>query len=89
VHIPIFKILVGLFLIFIGLKIIFGNWISYPGCHWRSGDAMFHHRTYQGPSGDSGEYNAVFGKAVVDLRKIELKEKAHDSESRRYLAERK
>jgi hypothetical protein len=74
VHIPIFKILFGLFLIYIGLRIIFGNWFSFP-CHWRSGDAVFHHRTYHGLSGDSTEYSAVFGKAVVDLRDIQLKEK--------------
>lgn len=75
VHIPVFKILVGLFLIYIGLKIIFGNWLSFPVCHWHSGDAVFNHRTYRDLSSDSSEYNAVFGKAVVDLRDIELKEK--------------
>jgi predicted membrane protein len=36
---------------------------------------IFHERTFRGHSGDSKEYNAVFGKAVVDLRDIELKEK--------------
>jgi len=75
VHIPIFKILVGLFLIYIGLRIIFGNWLPSPCAHWRSGDAVFNNRTYHGLSSNSNEYNAVFGKAVVDLRGIELKEK--------------
>ncbi len=74
-HIPIFKILFGLILIYIGLRFILGNWFSFPACHWNSGDAVFNHRTYQGLSGDKNEYNAVFGKAVVDLRGIELKEK--------------
>jgi hypothetical protein len=75
IHIPIFKILVGLVLIYIGLKIIFGPWVSFPICHGESGHAVFHHRTYRGFPGDSNEYSAVFGKAVVDLRNIELKEK--------------
>jgi hypothetical protein len=75
IHIPIFKILFGLILIFIGLKMIFGSWISFPPYQGRSGNVIFHERTYRGFSGDSKEYNAVFGKAVVDLRDIELKEK--------------
>jgi hypothetical protein len=77
VNIPIFKILVGLILIYIGLRVILGNWITIPACHWRSGtgDAVFSSRTYQGVSEDKKEYNAVFGSAVIDLRGIELKEK--------------
>jgi len=75
VNIPVFKILLGLFLIYIGLKIIFGNSFSCPIAHWHSRDAVFSHKTYQGLHGDSNEYNAVFGKAMVDLRGVELKEK--------------
>jgi hypothetical protein len=74
-HIPIFKVLFGLILIFIGLKIIFGSWISFPSCQGKSGNVIFQERTYRGLPGDSKEYNAVFGKVVVDLRGIELKEK--------------
>jgi hypothetical protein len=74
-NIPIFKILFGLILIFIGLKIIFGSWGVFSPCQGKSGDVIFHQRTYKGLSGDTREYNAVFGKAVVDLRDIELKEK--------------
>jgi hypothetical protein len=74
VNIPVFKIIVGLFLIYIGLKIIVGD--SLPSFHHRhSGDAVFSDRTYHGLPGDSNEYNAVFGKAMVDLRGVELKEK--------------
>jgi hypothetical protein len=76
VHIPVFKILVGLFLIYIGLRIIFGSWFTVPMHHWRSGDAVFGNRTYHGLSDGMNEYNTVFGKALIDLRGIELKEKA-------------
>jgi predicted membrane protein len=75
VNIPIFKIFFGLFLVYIGLKMILGNSFPSPVVHWHSKDAVFSHRTYQGLHGDSNEYNAVFGKAMVDLRGIELKEK--------------
>jgi hypothetical protein len=75
VNIPIFKILFGLFLIYIGLKIIFGNSLPSPSVHWHSGDAVFSQKTFQGLHDGSNEYNAVFGKAMVDLRGFELKEK--------------
>jgi hypothetical protein len=75
ISIPIFKIIFGLFLIYLGLKIMFGSWGVFFPCQGRLGNVFFHHRTYQGLSGDSKEYNAVFGKVMVDLRDIELKEK--------------
>jgi hypothetical protein len=75
IHIPIFKILFGLILVFIGLRIIFGGWVHFPPGHGKPGDVIFHERTYKGLSEDTKEYNAVFGKAVVDLRDVELKEK--------------
>jgi hypothetical protein len=75
VHIPLFKILVGLFLISVGLRIILGNALPCPLIQLHPSDAVFSHRTYRGLPGDSNEYNAVFGKAIVDLRGIELKEK--------------
>ncbi len=75
IHIPIFKVLFGLILIFIGLKIIFGSCISFPSCQGKAGNVLFQERTYRGLPGDSKEYNALFGKAFIDLRGIELKEK--------------
>lgn len=75
VNIPIFKILFGLLLIYIGLKIILGNWFPSPVIQKHSRDAVFNNRTYHGLPDNSNEYNAVFGKAVIDLRGIELKEK--------------
>jgi hypothetical protein len=75
VNIPVFKILAGLFLIYLGFRIIFGGSIPSAFHHHSSGDAVFSEKRYQGLPGDSNEYNAVFGKAMVDLRGVELKEK--------------
>jgi hypothetical protein len=75
VNIPIFKILVGLFLIYIGVKIIIGGALPSVFHHYRPGDAVFSDKTYHGLPGNSNEYNAIFGKAMVDLRGTELKEK--------------
>jgi hypothetical protein len=74
-HIPIFKVLFGLILIYLGLKIIFGSWISFPAFQGNSGNVLFQERTYRGLPRDSREYNTVFGKSVIDLRGLELKEK--------------
>ena len=78
VNIPMFKILVGLFLIYIGLRIILGGSLPSMFHHNRPGDAVFSDRTYHGLPGDSNKYNAIFGKAIVDLRGIELKEKVKE-----------
>ena len=75
VNIPIFKILVGIVFIYIGLKVILGNWFTFPMRQWRCEDTVFSNRTYHGLSGETNEYNAVFGRAVIDLRSIELTEK--------------
>jgi hypothetical protein len=75
IHIPLFKIFVGLFIISIGLRIILGNALPCPIIQLHPSDAVFSHRTYHGLPGDFNQYNAVFGKAMVDLRGIELKEK--------------
>jgi len=71
---PIFKILFGLFLIYLGAKFIFG---SFGFSNFRSSgdDAIFNEVTIDGKINEKREYNAVFGKATIDLRDIELTEK--------------
>jgi predicted membrane protein len=76
VNIPVFKVLVGVFIIYLGLKVILGDGFNFRGMNWNHGhDAVFNNRTYNGISDNRKEYNAVFGKAVVDLRGVTLNEK--------------
>lgn len=73
VNLPIFKILIGLFFIYLGLQIIFG-WRCCGGNWGSKSDVVFHQQTISNVAGN-GEYNAVFGKVNVDLRNLQLTEK--------------
>ncbi len=70
---PVFKILVALFFIYIGLKILFG---SFNVFNFRSGGntAVFSEVNYSGEIEDNSEYSAVFGKVNLDLRNVVLTE---------------
>jgi len=72
VNIPLLKILLGLFFIYLGIKIIFG--IPACGFGWKTDkDAVFHESDFSGIP-PAGEYNAIFGKAVIDLTRTPLTE---------------
>jgi predicted membrane protein len=73
IDIPIFKVILALFFIFIGIRILVGN---FGGCTTRinTSNAIFSESEVYGDVSHNSEYNAVFGKVKVDLRKLELKE---------------
>lgn len=70
IDIPVFRALVGLLFIYFGLQILLGS-------HGRDG------RTcgpipvggLVAPDGKNGEYNVIFGKGVIDLTGIEVKDR--------------
>ena len=68
---PVFKILIALFFIYLGFKMLFG---SFGSVHIGSGsnNAIFSETVINGNIDDGGEYNAIFGKVRVDLRDIQL-----------------
>ena len=70
---PVFKILVALFLIYMGIRILFG---SFNVFHFRgdSNSAVFSELNYSGEIHDNQEFNAVFGKTNLDLRNVLLNE---------------
>ncbi|MCK5219254.1 hypothetical protein KAR10_07025 [bacterium] len=72
-NLPVLKVIFGLIFVFIGFKIIFSG-SGWAPCHRGSDDVIFHQKTIKGLAGEKKEYNVVFGKAVIDLRDIELKE---------------
>jgi hypothetical protein len=70
---PVVKVLVAFFFVWIGVKILFGNFHSgfvttEPGKH----DVIFGEKVWSSDSISNGEYNCVFGKAVYDLRDVKL-----------------
>lgn len=70
VDFPIFKILVGLFIIAIGIKILFGRTLFQHG-NIGPNDTMFTERVYHEPD-DGEEYNVIFGKGVYDFTDVDL-----------------
>ena len=67
---PVFKVLVGIFLILLGIKVLFGRFII-PSHHFESEETIFNERTYDDP--ESGkEYTVLFAKGVYDFTNVDL-----------------
>ncbi len=73
IDLPVFKILVALFFLYLGFKMLFGSFGESSFKH-DSHNAVFSETRVNGHVADGDEYNAVFGKVMVDLRNIELTE---------------
>jgi predicted membrane protein len=72
VDFPIFKIIIGAFFIFLGLKVLFGR-VLIPEGKVGPNEVIFNEREYRSPD-RGGEYNVVFGKGVYDFTKVDLSE---------------
>ncbi len=68
---PVFKIVFAFFLIYMGIKIITGNFNFH---NFKSGnnDVVFGEKTFKEPFVDGQELNVVFSKGTVDLRNVML-----------------
>jgi predicted membrane protein len=71
IDLPVFRILLGLFIIYIGVRMLAG---------WNNGfsaskSAVFS-ETKINAAGQKGDYSVVFGKGTVDLTGIDVKEKS-------------
>lgn len=69
---PVFKFLVALFFIYLGLRIMFG---SFGIFNFKVGkaDIVFNEKYIKGSPG-TDEYNVIFGKGDFDFRDIDLSE---------------
>ncbi len=73
IHLPIFKILFGLALIYCGIQVLLGNFCLFNKCKTGKKDpdheAVFSHSTfkYQEKNKDGFKYTTVFGSSVLDL----------------------
>ena len=67
---PIFKVLVGVFLVLLGIKVLFGK-VLIPSHHFEPEDTIFNERVYDNP--ESGkEYTVLFAKGVYDFTNVDL-----------------
>jgi predicted membrane protein len=70
VDFPVFKVVVGIFLVLMGLKVLFGRTI-FPSHHFEPEETIFSERTYENP--ESGkEYTVLFAKGVYDFTNVDL-----------------
>jgi hypothetical protein len=68
---PIFRILIGALLLFLGIKVIFGGF-SLGLSKWSKTDAIFTETLFTAENLSKNEYNVVFAKGVFDMRNIDL-----------------
>jgi predicted membrane protein len=70
VDFPVFKVVVGIFLVMLGIKVLFGRFII-PSHHFEPEETIFSERTYDQP--ESGkEYTVLFAKGVYDFTNVDL-----------------
>jgi len=67
---PVFKVLVGIFLVLLGIKVLFGRFIM-PSRHFEPEETIFNERIYDHP--ESGkEYSVLFAQGVYDFTDVDL-----------------
>ena len=69
--IPVGKIFIALFFIFIGIKLLVGQ-TKFFHTSKKETDIIFNDARLNGKDISASEYNVIFGKLVLDLRDIEL-----------------
>ncbi len=69
--IPVVKIVIALFFISIGIKLLIGK-TKFFHTSQKETDIIFNETRLNGKDINSSEYNVVFGKLVLDLRDFEL-----------------
>ena len=74
VDLPIFKLLVAFFFIWLGLRIMLGD---RGMLHFRAtkNDVVFNENSFNEINNENKEYNVIFGKAIYDFRELEVKGK--------------
>ena len=70
VDFPVFKVLVGIFLILLGIKVLFGRFLI-PEHNFDPEDTIFNERVYENPESDK-EYTVLFAKGVYDFTNVDL-----------------
>lgn len=71
IEFPLFKILIGLFFILLGLKIVFGK--SFFKFHnFKDNEVVFSEQFIKLTDFEKEEYQVIFGKSEIDLTEITL-----------------
>jgi len=72
VDFPVFKVVVGIFLVMLGIKVLFGRTLISEH-HFKAEETIFNERVYDNP--ESGkEYTVLFAKGVYDFTNVDLEQ---------------
>ena len=74
VDIPVFKLLVAFFFVWLGLRIMLGN-RSFMHFRATRNDVIFNENSFKEFNEENKDFNVIFGKAVYDFRDMIIKEK--------------
>lgn len=66
IHIPVFRVLLGVFLLYLGARIIAGGF----GRNWGSGDSAVFGNAHMKYDSDKRDYSIVFGSGTIDLTNV-------------------
>ncbi len=72
VDFPVFKFIIAIFFIFLGLRMMFGSFGIFH-FNFKKNDIVFNEKFVRGNPEDN-EYNVIFGKGVFDFRDVDLSE---------------
>jgi predicted membrane protein len=76
---PIVKFIVAFFFIFLGIKILIGNF-NFKNVHHDENTTMFGERRIEGLDAEHKEFNVIFGSNMIDLRDIDLSQGSKEIE---------
>lgn len=70
IDIPLARIIIGLFLVYLGIRLFIGKDFGLIPHHASESTVVFGQKTFSKITGD-GEYHVVFGKGIIDLRNVD------------------
>ncbi len=79
INFPLVKFVIAFFFIFIGIKLLIGNFNFWHG-HVDENTTIFSESRIDGQDENFKEYNIIFGSSIIDLRNIDLSEGSKEIE---------
>jgi len=77
INFPLFKFIIAFFFIFIGIKILVGNFGMWHG-KVDENTTIFSESRINGLQDNFKEYNVIFGNSIIDLRDIDLSKESKE-----------
>ena len=74
---PLIKFIIAFFFIFIGIKILIGNY-NFSSGKTDEDTTIFSESKVQGLDENFKEYNVIFGSTIIDLRNVDLSKRSKE-----------